>query len=180
MARGKAAAQNANRRAAEAAERAAALAGELRAEKAARHDEVTELREELRSLRFDIGRLADERAAERVTEVQRAAAAEVVRVRADAQEKARVSVQELLTAFFQGDAQHVGVDVEHIATVARRFDVEPDMISKAAAPDGEETRYGRRITWAEYVANVRRWDNDPKALRVLRRRLDRQAANGQG
>lgn len=162
--KGKAAARNANRRTAEAVERADRLAEQLTAEKQLQTAEVRALSDELRALRAAVDQSAERKAAERVTAARVDAERAVATAQAEYREKATLSVRELLAAL------HADIlDTEHIITVAERFGVEPaDTVSAIPSTD---TRYGRRLTWAEYRKNLRRVDRDrrltPARMRAI-------------
>jgi hypothetical protein len=92
MARGKAASQNANRRAAEAAAAADVLRGRLAERDAAHRAEVAALRTELRAARSGLDSEVETRAAERIADVQRDAADQVAVVEAEADIRVRNTI----------------------------------------------------------------------------------------
>ena len=151
--KGKAAVQNANRRTAEAVERADRLAAELTAEKQARKAEVRVLADELRETRLRIDRLAEDQAAEKASVQVAKAVAAAARERETLRAAAVVTMRELLQAWHQNT-----LEMEHFVSFARRFDVEPHEVIHDLVASPHISRYSRRLTWGEYIRNLRRVD----------------------
>lgn len=95
MARGKAAAQNANRRTAEALERCAALQRTLETERADHAEAVQRLQEENRQLRATIQTAAETRASQMIDRAQHQAAKAIAQAEAKHAEQARQAVDVL-------------------------------------------------------------------------------------
>lgn len=145
MAKGKAAAQNANRRATEATERANALAAELTREKRERAAEAADLTGQIRRLRGEMDRLIDERAAERVGQARQAAAEEIETMRAEYGS----NIDKAMRAMFR-----------------RREELHPDLIEQVAQALG----YNTSQTHGEEMLQRRPDMNNRKVRRVIDRR----------
>lgn len=152
--KGKAAVQNANRRTIEAIERADRLTAALAEEKRLRQQETAALTAELREVRSTINQLAEatsiQRAAEKVAHAERRLEEVVTTQR----QHAVTTVDELFQLFLGGD-----LDTRDIVKIAQRFGIEPHEVTVNYHAD-TPSRYTRRLTWGEYLANNRRIESD--------------------